>query len=68
MKSEPINVNMTTAEDAGSNRRTLRAIKFRIEMVEVFAYSARSDFIMTYPLITKNTSTPMKPPWKIKFE
>jgi hypothetical protein len=68
IKSEAISVNTTTAEDAGSNRRTLRVIKFRTEMVEVLLYSARSDFIMTYPLITKNTSTPMKPPSKIRFE
>jgi hypothetical protein len=62
IKSEAISVNTTTAEDAGSNRRTLRAIKFRTEIVEVLLYSVNRDFIMTYPLITKNTSTPIKPP------
>ena len=60
--SEQINVNTTTAEEAGSNLRTLRAIKFRTEMVEVLLYSDKRDFIMTYPLITKNMSTPIKPP------
>ena len=66
MKIDVINVNMTTIDEAGSNRITRRDINFFKEIDECFWYSLSSEDMMTYPLMTKKTSTPMKPPLKIR--